>query len=332
MKKIRIAQIGTNGMTHAAPTFDTVKRLSDTFDLIGLAEPVSEWRFLLDTPRYKSVPHYSVEEILALKPDAVLIETNEECMTEYALRFAEQGIAVHVDKPASPDHDAFCRLARVLQEKSLPLHLGYMYRYNPLICRAFELAERGELGEILSVECHMSCDLSAENRSRLSRFPAGQMYYLGCHMLDLILRLMGEPKSVTPYHRATGRDGVNVTDSAFVTLSYEKGVSFVKTSACEAGGFARRQLVIVGSEGTLELKPLEKLTPEGHKTYGGLTLRKDAKPWEDSAALWESEPFDRYEAMMLHFARAVRGERDPVYTPAYEMRLHKLLLEACGVK
>ncbi len=329
MKKIRIVQVGTNGITHAAPTFDSIRKNSDTFEFLGICEPIEEWKKNLDTPRYRSVPHLSLEEAFALQPDAVAIETNEEEMTKYALMFAEKGISVHMDKPGSFSHKDFCRLADMLEEQNLPFHLGYMYRYNPLIRRAFDLIEKGKLGQILSVEAHMSCQLSAENKERLTRFPGGQMFYLGCHMLDLILRLQGEPKEVLPMNVVTGIDGVKAVDSAFAVLRYEKGVSFVKTSASEIGGFARRQLVILGTEGTLELKPLEVAVEGGLKSFGALTFKKDALPWADASTTWESEVYDRYDEMMLDFARQIRGEKEEVYTPEYEKRLHRLLLCAC---
>ena len=39
---------------------------------------------------------------------------------------------------------------------------------------------------------------------------------------------------------------------------YENGVSTVKATDVEKGGFIRRQLVVVGSKKTVEIRPLEE--------------------------------------------------------------------------
>lgn len=44
-----------------------------------------------------------------------------------------------------------------------------------------------------------------------------------------------------------------------VVFRYRNGISFAKSTAVEYGGFERRQLVVCGSKGTVELKPFEWL-------------------------------------------------------------------------
>jgi hypothetical protein len=43
-----------------------------------------------------------------------------------------------------------------------------------------------------------------------------------------------------------------------------------------------------------------------------------------------TDPFDRYDTMMTHFAEYVNGERETPYTYEYEAQLHKIVLAACG--
>jgi len=262
--------------------------------------------------------------------DAVAIETNEEHMTEYAQLFADKGIAVHMDKPGSPDHAAFTKLAYTLQNQNLPFHLGYMYRFNPMILRAYDEIAAGHLGDILSVEAHMSCLHTSQNRRWLERFPGGMMFYLGCHLVDLVYRLQGMPEEVLPMNTASGLDSVESEDYGFAVLRYKTGVSFIKTSAAEINGFARRQLVITGTKGTLEIKPLEMFSGDGLKSRGSFTTLDMAKSWADCSEKWETDIYDRYDAMMLDFARLVRKEYQNPYDYKYEIRLHKLLMRCCG--
>jgi len=333
MKKIKIAQIGINSLTHASQTFGSLLKQTDVFEVVGVAEPIDEWKTNLETPLYKSVPHYTVDQLLGMDDlDAVAIETNEEYMTEYAQLFADKGIAVHMDKPGSPDHAAFEKLAHTLRDKNLPFHLGYMYRFNPLILRAYEKIAAGELGDIIAVETQMNCLHDEETRRWLSRHPGGMMYYLGCHLVDLVYKLQGMPDEVLPMNMSTDTNGVKSEDFGFTVLKYKRGISFVKTSDVETNGFARRQLVIVGTKGTVEIEHFEMHWGSGQKTYACFTTRDMAKSWSDCSEKWETEEYDRYDAMMADFAAQVRGEYKNPYDYDYEIALHGLLMRCCGVE
>ena len=334
MKKIRIAQVGTNSMTHGAPTLDSILKHPDLYEFVGIAEPIDEWKHNLDTPRYKAVPQYTVEELLERDDlDAVAIETNEELSTQYAQPFADRGVAVHLEKPGAPDHRAFVRLAETLREKGLPLHLGYMYRYNPLVRRAFRLIEDGALGEILSVEAQMNCLHTPENRQWMKRFPGGMMFFLGCHLVDLIYRIQGMPREVIPMNMPSGFGGTDSDDFGFAALRYQNGVSFIKTTAVEVNGYTRRQLVINGTKGTVEIKPLEAFAGGTMLTASGAyTPAEKAVSWADHSERWTTEPFDRYDAMMEDFAELVRGEHANRWDYDCEIQVHRLLLRCCGVE
>jgi predicted dehydrogenase len=231
-----------------------------------------------------------------------------------------------MEKPGGTDVEKFRELVSILKEKKLVFSLGYMYRFNPKIKEAMQKIENGELGEIYAVEAHMDCIHPASTRQWLSNFPGGMLFFLGCHLIDLIYRIQGEPLDVIPLSCSTGFDGVTAEDYGMVVFKYKNGVSFAKTSACELGGYRRRQLVICGEKGTIELKPLEAYTDNG--LYTVMNEAYDLswhKPWITS----QSAPCDRYDAMMRNFAEMIRGKENP-YSYDYELALYKLVLKACG--
>jgi predicted dehydrogenase len=110
-------------------------------------------------------------------------------------------------------------------------------------------------------------------------------------------------------------------------LRYPDGISFAKTCANERGGFARRQLVICGEQGTIELRPLEEFSPSG-QIYTTSHIRTETS-WHAPEQCERSADFDRYDAMMQNFAEMVCGKENP-YTYDYELNLYKLILKACG--
>lgn len=325
MKRVKIAQVGV-GHDHAADTYRTMLGLSDLFDLVGIAEPNAAREV------YPGAKRYTVEELLAMDDlEAVAIETEELLATEYAQMFADKGVAVHMDKPGSPDLAAFTRLVETLRAKNLPLHMGYMYRYNPLIHEALEQAKSGKLGDIFSVEAHMSVRHSPEKRQWLEQFPGGMMFFLGCHLIDLVLQAQGLPEEVIPYNTCTGIGCKDADDLGFAVLRYKQGVSFVKTCATEYNGFARRQLVLCGSKGTIEIKPLEADRGNTrYSTHAAFTMAAgNPQVWREGSEVHECVAH-RYEAMMAAFARIVRGEPNP-YTHDYELALFKTILQCCSV-
>ncbi len=328
--KVRIAQIGT-GHDHAPMTFDSMRKLTEDFDVLGIAEPVEAHLDRLQNGPYRDARVFTVDELLDMDLDAIAIETDEEYATEYAQLFADRGVAVHLDKPGSHGVASFEKLVRTLQAKKLPFHQGYMYRYNPLIRRAYDEIAAGNLGEIYSVETHMSIRYAAEKRRWLGKYKGGMMYYLGCHLLDLIYRIQGEPEKVHALSRPTGADGVASEDFGAAVLEYKNGVSFVRASMVEYGGYNRRQVVFCGTDGTIELCPTEVSVPGGLKTYGRYANFQNAagnsNGWGEK---WETEVFDRYDAMMADFAALVRGEKENEYGYEYEMALFRLVMRCCG--
>ena len=113
-------------------------------------------------------------------------------------------------------------------------------------------------------------------------------------------------------------------------LRYPNGASFVKTCATEYNGFARRQLVLCGSRGTIEIHPLEENRANGlSHTRAYVTLASDnPPPWHEGSEIHEGQTH-RYDEMMASFARIVRGEANP-YSYDYELALFQTILRCCG--
>ena len=330
MKPVKIAQVGLMH-DHGVQTLRSLCKLSDHYEVVGIWEPNEDLYARLP----QNVPRYSLTELLEMPGlEAVTIETTELESTVYAQQFAERGIAIHMDKPGSPDLESFRRLISTVQKNNLTFQMGYMYRYHPLLRETLELARKGELGEIYSVEAQMSIRHSPQNRQWLERFPGGMMFFLGCHLVDLILQFQGKPEEVLPFNTCTRLDGITSQDYGFALLRYPNGISFVKSCACEYNGFARRQLVVCGSRGTVEIKPLEILLGQEDDmklSKGVLTLAKNQpNDWIDSSQPIDIIPYNRYDEMMCSFARKIRQLEVNPYPPEYELELFETLLRCCG--
>ena len=180
--------------------------------------------------------------------ETVTVETEEVYLTKYAQMATEHKKHIHMEKPGGTNLSDFEKLIKTGKNNKTIFHTGYMYRYNPYIIELKEQIKNGELGDIISVEAQMNCILPKDTRQWLEGFRGGMMFYLGCHLMDLIYSIQGAPKRIIPLNKCSGVGGVTSEDFGMAAFEYEKGVSFAKTSAVELGGFERRQLVVTGTK------------------------------------------------------------------------------------
>ncbi len=337
MKKIKIAQIGI-GHDHAASNFYALTHeLTDIFEVVGYAK-VPEEGEIPDTEKwgYTFGNEITYDEVLSMTDlDAVIVETFDLQLVKYAQIFADKGLNVFMDKPGSESVEDFEKMLSTIKNNGRVFGIGYMYRFNPAVMDTLSYIKDGKLGEVYSVEAQMSCDHNTQKRNWLSAFKGGMTFFLGCHLVDLIYTVMGMPEEIIPYNTCTGVNGVYSKDLGMVLFRYKNGVSFLKTTASEIGGFERRQLVVCGSNGTVEIKPFEWERPN----FRIITKKREAfrdqvdvrSNWHVNGDVKEYEPYCRYTGMLIEFANRIRNGKMADEDFVREARVHRLVLAACGI-
>jgi predicted dehydrogenase len=269
----------------------------------------------------------SVEEVIE-QSDAILIESDVWALTKYAKMCVVAGKHIHMDKPASGTLEEYKYVLDTAKEKNLVVQLGYMYRYNPAVLECFEHIKNGDIGEIYSINAEMSTFHKPEYKKWLTNFGGGIMYILGSHLVDLIVYMMGEPKKITSFLKHTGLDGVDFEDNNLAVLEYDKALARIFVSSVEVNGFGRRQLVVSGSKGTVNICPLERPitmtysdTSIADKTYED---RKIVIPFEDHTA------DGRYDEMMQDLYAYIMGTKQNPFTYEHDYLVQKVLSEIVG--
>ncbi|MBR5586391.1 MAG: Gfo/Idh/MocA family oxidoreductase [Clostridia bacterium] len=330
MRKIKIAQIGTGANNHGSSMFETLTKLSDVFEVVGYVMPENERERLPNQMRYfENYKELTLDEVLNdPEIEAVTVEVEEQLLTKYALLAAKAGKHIQMEKPGGVSLSDFEELIDTVKKTGKIFHTGYMYRYNPFIIQLLDEIKRGEYGDIISVEAQMNCDHGSVLRSWLGEFPGGIMFYLGCHLVDLIHLIAGTPKKILPMNKVSGKENTTSEDFGFAVFDYENGISFAKVSAVEVGGYVRRQLVVSGTKKTLEIKPFEILA--GYPNIMTEKTEYTQADWSDKGNHEQSQVFNRYELMLRYFAKYVRGEEENPYSPDYELETFKMIKAACG--
>ncbi len=326
MDKIKIAQIGI-GHNHGSEKMRAARSFPDVFEVVGVCEADPAWmksRGSLDV--YQGLPFMSEEELLDVPGlAAVLIETDVWNLIPTAQRCIDRDLHVHIDKPAGENLAAFEKLLSDAKRKNLVVQLAYMYRYNNAVRYARDLAASGALGEIFEIDAVMSTEHSRDFRDWLRHFRGGAMYIFGCHLIDLVIGFRGRPDAITPFLGKTHHEGVDVYDNTLAVLNYPNGPSTVRVSSVEVNGYGRRQFVVLGTKGSIEIKPFERPTVVTVAKAGGGDIYCDRKE------VVELSPMGgRYDELLLDFARCVRGERENPFGYEHELLIHKATLMASG--
>lgn len=193
MKKIRIGQIGIEH-NHGEGKMNSVRNFPELFEIVGIAEKDSE---LINKngslPAYRDLNFMGIDELLSKDLDAALIETGVKDLIPAARKCIDAGVSVHLDKPAGESLKEFVELLNTAKAKNLTVQLGYMYRYNPAVKKCIEAVKAGMLGEIFSINAEMSTCHTEEYRKWLNNFKGGTMHIFGCHLIDLIVTILGKP-------------------------------------------------------------------------------------------------------------------------------------------
>lgn len=330
MRKIKVAQIGTSTNGHGNSIFASFKKNSDMFEIAGYHFPEKEReKFPERMAEFEGYRELTLEEILENPEiEAVSVETEEIYLTKYANLVADHKKHLHMEKPGGMNLYDFENLIETVKKNKTVFHIGYMYRYNPYIMELKEQIKKGELGDIINVEAQMNCIHPKEVRQWLSNFPGGMMFFLGCHLIDLIFSIQGKPKNIIPLNKCSKIDGIESEDVGMAVFEYENGVSFAKTSAVEIGGYERRQIVVSGTKKTVEIKPLEWYVDGGNLITERYT--RENTVWTAETKGERCEPFNRYDSMMRSFGQMVLGEKQNPWSYDYELELYKTVLKACG--
>ncbi len=324
---IKLGQIGI-GHNHSEAKMKAARKFPDLFEIVGYAEENERWIEKRGANKgYEGLPRMSVEEVIA-KSDAILVESDVWDLTKYAQLCINAGKHIHMDKPASGTLDEYKQLLDTAEAKGLVIQLGYMYRYNPAVQKCFELVQEGKLGEIYSINAEMSTFHKPEYRKWLTNFGGGIMYILGSHLVDLIVYLLGKPEKVHSFLKHSGLDGIDLADNNLAVLEYEKALARVFVSSVEVNGFGRRQLMVSGSKGTVNICPLERpVTMTWSDTSIADATYEDRKillPFEDHTA------GGRYDEMMQDFYAYIVGEKKNPFTYAHEYAVQEVLDEVVG--
>ena len=255
--------------------------------------------------------------------ELVLVETRVRDLLDAAEASVAAGKHIHLDKPAGSSLPQFRRILEAAERQQLLVQMGYMYRYSPAIVMLRDFLQRGWLGEPFEVHAVMSKQVGMEKRASWNEQPGGTMFELGCHLVDLVVGVMGKPDQVTAYPRRTiAGDGLQ--DNMLAVFEYPKATATIKSTALEVEGFDRRHLVVCGTEGTFHIQPLDR--PQAR-----LALSQERGKYQKDYQDVTFPKYSRYVDDAADIARVIRGEKSSEFSYAHDLTVQTAVLEASAM-
>jgi predicted dehydrogenase len=335
-QRVKIGQIGT-GHEHASGKMSTLRMLGDHYEVVGIAEPDPELRKQRENdPVYRGVTWMTEEQLLntpGLQAVAVEVDSDDDQLMDIAGRCIDAGLHIHLDKPGGESYSKFKRVLDEAGRRNLTVQLGYMYRNNPAVQFCLHAVRQGWLGQVFEVDCVMSKHSGVGYRKYLAQFRGGTMFIYACHLIDLVVSLMGKPDRIVDFPRQTRSDvGIEMCDNGLIVFEYPRTTATIRTCSLEVDGYRRRQLVVCGDEGTVDIRPLETLDiqpPQQLKLQLALSQDRDSykKGYQEVSF---PPPPGRYDYQLIELARIIQGEIENPYPLQHELLVQECLLKACG--
>ena len=321
--KIKYGQIGV-GHAHASKL--EVYRKSDDYDVIGIVENDPQLRRQAEQDaRYQGVP-WMTEQQLLNQPglQVVGVETSVPQLLDTAERCIAAEKHVHLDKPAGESLPQFKRILDQAASKHLAVQMGYMYRYNPAVLMLQDWLRRGWLGEPFELHTVMSKLTEGAGRKTIANYSGGTMFELGCHLIDLVVGVLGPPDKVHSFARHSSSIADGCLDNMLAVFEYPTATATIRSSINEPDGFARRHFTLCGTGGTFHIQPLDDPSAK-------IALR-EARPGHPARTHDHAFPkFQRYVADAADLAKMVRNEKDSDYSYEHDYQVQRAILLASGL-
>ena len=176
---------------------------------------------------YRIKVYNNLDQVLALKPDLVVISTPSSMHLQYAQLCAEKNINIFVEKPLSNSIKGLQKLKETVEKNKVAILVGFQRRFHTHFKRINEIIKSGEIGQILTVNFTVASYIPRwhqyENYLDLyacRKDLGGGVLLTEIHEIDLAVWYFGIPKFVVCIGGTYSDVGMDVEDTVRLTLDY----------------------------------------------------------------------------------------------------------------
>ena len=190
----------------------------------------------------------SLDEMLALKPDGIVIATPSALHAAQSIQALNVGVAVFCQKPLGRSASEAAAVVEAARAADRLLSVDFSYRFTSGMTRIAELVHSGDLGPIHAVDLTFHNAYGPDKPWFYDRAQSGGgcVVDLGVHLVDLALETLGFPEvervEANLFANGAPLTGDAVEDFAIATLTLAGGT--VVRLACSWRLHAGRDAVI----------------------------------------------------------------------------------------
>ena len=342
---------------HARGKFDALLKLTDDYEFVGWVDDSTSTAMRMQEPNtdfYSKWPKLDGNAVLRgeIPCDLVVVECSNSELVEVSTPIAEAGLPMHMDKPLGVDQAGFRRMSGICEARGIPLQIGYMFRANEAINKMVELARGGVLGEIYAIDADLDHSYGYPKYPEYAtHYPGGTAYLLACHAIEWAMPIFNDELPLRTYSIVKPAPGDPEWAATHTLTIMEYPRANVTIRVCSRGTQPCRHIRIDGTDGSMELEPIEDFRTVKHTTglnedglarVDKLEVRLFLKNVNEKAAalglheginrLAFKAPDDRYAGQLHELARIIRGEIP--YPPGlyrHDLLVHKVSLDACNL-
>ncbi|MEO8200102.1 MAG: Gfo/Idh/MocA family oxidoreductase [Gemmatimonadota bacterium] len=303
MSRVRIGVVGAGawGKNHVR----TVAGLAEA-ELAAVCDMNPEVRDKLARQYPATFVTDSVDEVLR-RVDAVIVATPAKTHADLGIRAVEAGIPTLIEKPFALTVQDAERLAELGERRSVPLLVGHLLEYHPVVERLRSMVQDKTMGELYYLYAQ---------RVNLGQIRPDEnaLWSFGPHDVSVALFLLGEaPVTVTAQGHSYLQKGIE--DIVFLQMTFRSGVmAHVQMSWLDP--HKERRLTVVGSKQMAvfdDMASREKL-----RIYDKGVARPEYRSYGESLTIREGDIFiprlantEPLSAQLQHFIKVARGEETP---------------------
>jgi len=212
--------------------------------------------------------------------DIVYIATPPGSHREYALESIRAGKPVYIEKPMARTSEECREINEAAGKAGVPVYVAYYRRALKYFTKVKEIVEQGQLGRILQISMQQHFPAREEDYGR-ARPPwrvipeisgGGYLHDMGCHALDILFYIFGDPVCATgTTANLGGLYDVADTAGAFLTLPGSLQVT-ASWSFVTPEPFRKDQVEVTGERGKLifsifSFDPVRLVTDQGEAAF-----------------------------------------------------------------
>ena len=239
--------------------------------------------------------------------DAVVICTPPSTHMPLALKAANAGMHIFVEKPLSDSTEGISELLETCRKQNLVLQVGYCFRFQEGLRKIKEALENGVIGKVLYARADFGQYLpdwrpqqNYKESYTAKKSLGGGIILDGSHEIDYLLWLMGDATEVFSCAGNVSSLEVETEDYAEILLKFKSG-SYAEVHLDFVRPDYSRTCELIGEKGTIKWNFQDKYV----KTY-----LRESKQWETYAVA--SDTNEMYLEEMRRFINCMNGKEKPL--------------------